>query len=148
MAWLAIVETNGMASPKLTRMKDGYGEFNVAKMSGTLGHVLAAGRTSVRAIDAAQLGIVQALFTWSLALLVHSLWVLDVANTHVLGLFRGEETELNLLHRLQRGLRVGEARCGRHGGGCVFGSGAACARIIIIQAIAFQSGTRYQMSYT
>jgi hypothetical protein len=123
-------------------MKDGYGEFNVAKMSRTLGHVLAACRTSVGAVDAAQLGIVQALFTWSLALLVHSLWVLDVANTHVLSLFRGEETELNLLHRLQRRLRVGEARCGRHGGGCVSGSGAACARIIIIQAIAFQSGTR------
>ena len=116
MDGLAIWPVHGLASPKLTRMKDGYGEFNVAKMSGTLGHVLAAGRTSVRAIDAAQLGIVQALFTWSLALLVHSLWVLDVANTHVLSLFRGEETELNLLHGLQRRLRVGEARCGRHGG--------------------------------
>lgn len=81
-------------------MKDGYGEFNVAKMSRTLRHVLAARRTSVGAIDTAQLGIVQALFTWSLALLVHSLWVLDVANTHVLSLFRGEETELDFLHRL------------------------------------------------
>ena len=128
-------------------MKDRYGEFNVTKMSGTLGHVLTARRASVRAIDTAQLGVVQALFTWSLALLVHRLWVLDVANTHVLGLFRGEETELNLLHRLQRRLRVGEARCGRHGGECVSGSGAACARIIIIQAIAFQSRTRYQEPY-
>lgn len=125
-------------------MKDRYGEFDVAKMSGTLGHVLTARRASVRAINTAQLGVVQALFTWSLALLVHRLWVLDVANTHVLGLFRGEEAELNLLHRLQRRLRVGEARCGRHGGECVSGSGAACARIIIIQAIAFQSRTRYQ----
>jgi hypothetical protein len=146
MDGLAVRPVQCLASPKLTRMKDGYGEFDVAKMSGTLGHVLAARRTSVRAIDAAQLGIVQALFTWSLALLVHSLWVLDVANTHVLSLFRGEEAELNLLHRLQRCLRVGEARCGRHRSKCVFGSGAACARIIIIQAIAFQSGTRYQES--
>ena len=144
MAELAIRSIQCLALPKLTRMKYGYGEFNVAKMSGTLGHVLTARRASVRTINTAQLGVVQALFTWSLALLVHRLWVLDVANTHVLGLFRGEETELNLLHRLQRRLRVGEARCGRHGGKCVSGSGAACARIIIIQAIAFQSRTRCQ----
>ena len=57
-------------------------------MSGTFGHVLAASRALECAVDAAQLGVVQALLTWSLALLVHGLWVLDVANTHVLGLLR------------------------------------------------------------
>jgi hypothetical protein len=98
-------------------MENRHGEFNVSKMSGTFGHVLTARRALVGAINATQFWVVQALFTWPLALLVHRLWVLDVANTHVLRLFWRKETELNLLHRLQRRLRVGKARCGRHGCG-------------------------------
>jgi hypothetical protein len=98
-------------------MENRHGEFDVSEMSGTFGHVLAARRALVGTINTTQLRVVQALFTWPLALLVHRLRVLDVANTHVFRLFRGEEAELNLLHRLQRRLRVGKARCGRHGCG-------------------------------
>ena len=112
---LALRSHDNPASQKLTRMKHGYGEFNVAEMSGTLSHVLTARRTSVGTIDTAELGVVETLLAWPLALLVHSLWVLDVANTHVLRLLRREETKLDLLHRLQRRLRVREAGCGRHG---------------------------------
>lgn len=49
-----------------------------------------------------------------MALFVHGLWILDVAYTHVLDLFRREESELDLLHRLERRQRLDEAR---HDGG-------------------------------
>lgn len=122
-------------------MEDGHSKFDVSKVSRTLGHVLAAGCASVRAVDAAQLGVIQSSFARPLALLIHSLWVLDVANTHVLSLFRREETELNLLHRLERRLRVGETRCGRHscgGVGSIFASGDS----FVVQAVVLQIRAR------
>jgi hypothetical protein len=111
-------------------MEHRHGEFDVSKMSRTLGHVLAARRALVGAINATQFGVVQALLTWPLALLVHRLWVLDVANTHVLRLFGGEEAELNLLHRLQRRLRVRETRCGRHSCGRFLGATRLALRVL------------------
>lgn len=85
-------------------MEHRNGKFNVAKMSGTFGHVLAASRALECAVDAAQLGVVQSPLAWLLALFVHCLGILDVANTHIFCFLRREETELNLLNRLERRL--------------------------------------------
>lgn len=134
---LALCSHDNPAPQKLTRMKHGYGEFNVAEMSGTLSHVLAARRTSVGTIDTAELGVVETLLAWPLALLIHGLWVLDVANTHVLGLFRREESKLDLLHRLQRRLRVREAGCGRHG----------CDGSLILARLALELLSKQEFSY-
>ncbi len=87
---------------QLTDVEDGHSQFDVPKVTRTFLHALFAGRTTVSAVDGAQLGVIQALFSRPLALLIHSLRILDVADTHVLDLFRREEAELNLLHRLQR----------------------------------------------
>lgn len=101
-------------------MEHRNGKFNVAKMSGTFGHVLAASRALECAVDAAQLGVVQTPLAWLLALFVHCLGILDVANTHIFCFLRREETELNLLNRLERRLRVGETWCCRHGCGWIW----------------------------
>jgi hypothetical protein len=103
-----------------TRVEHRNSKFNVAEMSGTLGHVLAASRALESAVDAAELWVVQTPLAWPLALFVHCLGILDVANTHVFCFLRREETELNLLNRLERRLRVGEARCCRHGCGWIW----------------------------
>lgn len=97
-------------------MKDGDGQLDVAKMTGTFLLALTAGRTHHAAVDGAQLGVVQALLARPLALLVQSLWVLDMANTYALDLLGREESELDLLHRLERRQRFRE---GRHVDGLV-----------------------------
>lgn len=122
-----------------TRVEHGNGEFNMSKMPRALGHVLAAGCTLECAVDAAQLWVVQTPLAWPLALFIHCLWILDVANTHIFCFFRREETELNLLNRLERRLRVGEAWCCRHGCGWIWVP--ARLALDIIQAVVFLSST-------
>lgn len=97
-------------------MEDRHSELNVPEVARTLDHALAASSAFVRTIDRAKLGIVQTLFTWPLPLLVHGLRILDVAYAHVLRLFRREESELNLLDRLERRRRVRKCEV-RHGCG-------------------------------
>ena len=135
-----MISRTASSHAELTRMEHGYGEFNVAKMSRTLGHVLAARRTLECAVNAAQLGVVQAPLTWPLALLVHCLGILDVANTHIFCFLRREETELNLLNRLEWRLRVGETWCCRHGCGWIWVP--ARLALDIIQAVSFLSSRR------
>jgi hypothetical protein len=119
-----------------TRVEHGNCEFNVAKMPRALGHVLATCCTLVCAVDAAQLRVIQTPLAWPHALLVHCLRILDVANTHIFCFFRREETELNLLNRLERRLRVGEAWCCSHG--CGWFWVPARLALDIIQAVVYQ----------
>ena len=51
-------------------MEDRNGEFDVTKVSGTLGHTLVAGSTLERAIDRAQMGIVEPALSRFLTLVV------------------------------------------------------------------------------
>lgn len=121
-------------------MEHRNGKFNVAKVPRALGHVLATCCALVCAVDAAQLRVVQTPLTWPLALFVHCLGILDVANTHIFGFFGREETELNLLNRLERRLRVGETWCCRHGCDRIWIP--ARLALEIIQAVIFLSSTR------
>jgi len=121
-------------------MEHGNGKFNVAEVPRALSHVLAASCALECAVNAAQLWVVQTPLTWPLALFVHCLGILDVANTHIFCFFRREETELDLLNRLERRLRVGEAWCCRHGCGWIWVP--ARLALDIIQAVLFLSSTR------
>lgn len=53
-------------------VKHRHRELDVSEVTGTLLHVLAARRTLERAIDGAELGIVETLFAWALSLFVLS----------------------------------------------------------------------------
>ena len=99
-------------------MIDWHGEFDVSKVTRALSHAFFARGAAVCAIDRAELRIVQASLTHSLALLVHSLWILDVAHAHAFDLFGREESKLDLLHGLERRLRKRKREV-RHLGGIV-----------------------------
>lgn len=87
-------------------MIDGLGQLDVAKVTWTLRHVLIARLALELAIDGAEAGIVEAFFARLGASFVHGLWVLDMADTHVLDLFRRQQTKLHLFDRAQRRIRV------------------------------------------
>lgn len=95
-------------------MKDGNRKLDVAKVTGTLEHGFSAGTAHDRAVDGSQLWVVESLFAWFVPLLIHRLWIFDVADTHVLDFFRREETELDLLNRLQRSAGIREGMHRRH----------------------------------
>lgn len=86
-------------------VEDRLSQFDVAKMTGTFGHVLLTCRALELTVNRAETGIVKTSCARSGSRLVHGLGVEDVSNTHILDLFGREETELNLLHRLER--RIG-----------------------------------------
>lgn len=87
---------------QLTDVEDGHGELDVSEMSRTIGQAFFTSRTLVGAVDGAEFGVIQALLSRPLTLLVHGLWVFNVAHTHVLDLFWREYAELNLAHLLLR----------------------------------------------
>ena len=64
-----------------------YGQLDVTEMSRTLSDSLIARSAFGRSIYRAQLRIVEAFFARPLALLVHSLGILDMADAHALDLF-------------------------------------------------------------
>lgn len=105
------------ARVRLTNVEDGPRKLDMTKMAGTVVGLLPARRANAAAVDGAQFGVVQATLARPLSLLVHRLWVLDVADGHILDLFGGEEAELDLLDRLERRLRVGEVEVGHGCGG-------------------------------
>jgi len=88
-----------------TRMKDRHGQLDVAKVAGTLSHVLSARSASVGAVYATKLRVVQTSLARPVALLIHSFGVLDVTDAHILDFLRREQAELNLLNGLQRRAR-------------------------------------------
>lgn len=94
-------------------MEDWNGQLDVSEMTGTVLLTLSASRAHLATVDGAEFGVVQALLARPMALLVHGFWVFDVANAHVLDLFRREKSKLDFLHRLERRHRLGE---GRHAG--------------------------------
>lgn len=98
-----------------TRMIDGLGKLDMTKVSGTLGHVLEAGGALELAVDGAKTRVVQTLSARFRPGLVHGLGVDDVDDTHVLGLLGREETELDLLHRLDGRIGMRKVKVG-HGG--------------------------------
>ena len=83
-------------------MEDGGGELNMAKVARADLDVLLAGCARVHAVDGAELGVVEALLTRLLLLLVHGLRVDDVDDTHGLDLFGREQPELDLLDDPER----------------------------------------------
>lgn len=108
-----------------TRMKDRYGQLDVAKVTGTLGHVLSARSAPVGAVYTTKLRVVQTSLTRPVALLIHSFGVLDVTDTHILDFFRREQAELNLLDRLERRARRRKSLW-RHGCGVSFAHSSLC----------------------
>ena len=90
-------------------MEDGHSKFDVPEMARTLLLAFAAGSAHLATIDGAEFGVVQALLARPVALLVHRLGIFDMAHAHALDLIGRKETELNLLHRLERrrGVRKG-----------------------------------------
>jgi len=99
--------------PQLTDVEDRHCELDVTKVTRTLLLALAACSAHLASIDGSEFWVVQASLARSMALLVHSLWILDMTDTHALDLFGREESKLDLLHRLERSARVGK---GRHAG--------------------------------
>lgn len=83
-------------------MKDGHSKFDVPEVARTFLLAFAASRAHLATIDGSELGVVQALLARSVALFVHCLGIFDVAYAHALDLIGREETELNLLYRLER----------------------------------------------
>lgn len=86
----------------LTDMEDRRGELDVAKVARAHLDVLLARSARVHAVDGAELGVVEALLTRLLLLLVHGLWVDDVDDAHGLDLLGGEQPELDLLDGPER----------------------------------------------
>lgn len=89
-------------------MEDGGGELDVTKMTGALGHVLGAGLALELTVDGAKTRIVEAELAGLSLLCIHRLGVLNVSNTHALDLVRRQDSELDLLDRLDGRTRVRE----------------------------------------
>lgn len=87
-------------------MEDRLRELDVPKVARTILRHLATRPTLRAAIDGTEFGIVQTLLARCVALLIHRLRVLDVADGHVLDLLWREQAELDLLHILDG--RAGE----------------------------------------
>lgn len=87
-------------------MEDRLSQLDVAKVTRTFGHVLSARLALELAVDRAESRIVQAKFTGLRFLGVHRLGVLDVRDAHRLDFIRRQESELDLLDRLNRRIRV------------------------------------------
>lgn len=83
-------------------MEDRLSQLDVAKVPRAFGHVLSARLALELAIDGAESRIIQAKFAGLCLLGVHRLGVLDVRDTHRLDLLRRQESELDLLDRLDR----------------------------------------------
>ena len=62
-------------------------QLDVTKVSRTLLLAFATGSAHLTAVDGAEFGVVQALLSWPVALLVHRFRVLDMTDAHVLDLF-------------------------------------------------------------
>ena len=102
---------------KKAGVKDRLRQLDVAKVTGTLGHILIACGTLELAIDGTQAWVVQSSVSRLQLALVHRLGVQDVSDTHVLYLLRGQKPKLNLLDRAQRRIAVREVEV-RHDDGC------------------------------
>lgn len=97
------------------RVEDRFGKFDVTKVARAFRHVLSASLALELAINRSKQRIVQAAVTRLGSRLVHCLRVDDMSHTHVLDLFRRQETKLDLLDRLERRTRVRKVKV-RHAG--------------------------------
>lgn len=123
-----------------TDVVDGDRQLDVAKMPRAFCLAFTASGAHLAAVDRAELGVVQTLLAWAIALLVHGLGILDVTDTHALNLFGREESELDLLHRLEGRVRMHEVRHvgGWEGGTAVF----ACRSSSVLAVSKSQSESR------
>lgn len=87
-------------------MEDRCGELNVAKMARAFRHVLSARLALELAIDRAESRVVEAELARLRLFCVHCLRVLDVSHAHALDFVGRQETELDLLDRLDGRTRV------------------------------------------
>jgi len=99
------------------RVVDRFRQLDMTKVTRALRHVLAARLAFELPIYGAEQRVVETAITRLHSALVHRLGVEDVGHTHILDLLRRQETELNLLDRLQRRTRVREIEV-RHLYGC------------------------------
>lgn len=143
------------ASAKLADMKDRGGELNMSKVAGTLLHILVARRAFEAAIDGAHARVTETVLARELLRLIlsrevstcrlecitslpgvaqrrtsnvsthHSLRIHNLADAHLLDLFRGEQAKLNLLDGPERSRRVCKVEI-RHGCGLRFAKWRMC----------------------
>jgi hypothetical protein len=98
------------------RVVDRFCQLNVTKVTWALVHALLAGCTLELAIDGAKTRIVETIDSRLLTRLVHGFRIHDMSHTHILDFLWREETELDLLHRLEGRIRVRKGEV-RHVGG-------------------------------
>ena len=93
-------------------MVDRFCELDVTEMARTLRHVLRARLALELSVDRAEERVVETTVAWLHSALIHRLRVEDMRDTHVFDLLRRQETELDLLDRLERrtGVREVEVR--------------------------------------
>jgi hypothetical protein len=117
---------------KHTDVEDGRLQFDVAKVTGTLLHILKACCARKSTIDGAESRVTQTLVARALFLVIlshmsatkqsrlvlraevvdthHRLWIENLHDAHVLDLFGREQTKLDFLDGLERRARVCELK--------------------------------------
>ena len=88
------------------RVEDRFSQLDMAKVTGTLGHVFCARLAFELAVDRSEKGIVEAAIARLGARLIHGLRIDDVLDAHALDLLGREHPKLYLLDRLERRTRV------------------------------------------
>lgn len=90
------------------RVEDRLSKLDMTEMTRAFGHIFGTRLALELAVDGAEAGIVQAELAWLCLLGVHRLRILDMRDAHRLDLLRRQESELDLLDRLDRRIRVGK----------------------------------------
>ena len=86
-------------------MIDWLRQLDMAKVPRTFRHVLIAGRALELTVDGSESRVVESVLSRLHFAIIHGLRVEDMADTHILDLFRGKKTKLDLLDGAQR--RIG-----------------------------------------
>jgi hypothetical protein len=92
------------------RVVDRFCQLDVAKMALAFRHIIRARLALELSIDGAHERVVEAAIAWLRARLVHRLRVDNVCHAKVLDLLRRQDTELDLLHSLERRARLREIK--------------------------------------
>jgi hypothetical protein len=90
------------------RMVHRLGQLNMTEVAGTLPHSLRACLALELPVDGTKKWVIEAAIARLGFILLHRLRIENMRDTHVLDFLWRHETELNLLHRLERRARVGE----------------------------------------
>ncbi len=86
----------------LTNVKDRSSKLNMAKMARADLDVLFTRGARIHAVDGTELGVIQALLTGLLLLLVHGLGIDDLDDAHALDLLGRKQPKLDLLDDPER----------------------------------------------